>query len=333
METQDLYNAPVATKPAMIEPESQRAIAEVQGQILLAKKFPRNIKEAFDKIMVACQRPGLAEAAVYTYAKGGTEITGPSIRLAEVIAQNWGNISFGIRELDQRNGESTMEAFAWDMESNVRQTKVFQVRHIRHTRKGSYALEDPREIYEMTANQGARRLRSCILGIIPGDITEEAVMESERTMKAKADTGPDGIKKLVSAFEVLGVSRDQIEKRIQRRLDSITAAQMVSMRKIYNSLKDNMSTIADWFEVAEKTEAPEEKKTGVEAAKEALRQVGKQKLATNPPEKEKSPQNGTQEAKDTRPDLTRIPCPDGDETDLGYCRRDCVKKIDCQAWR
>ena len=72
-----LNNAPVSTTPAMIEPESQRAIAEVQAAIMLAKRFPRNIQEAVDRIMIACQRPGLAEAAIYTYAKGGTDITGP----------------------------------------------------------------------------------------------------------------------------------------------------------------------------------------------------------------------------------------------------------------
>ena len=32
------------------------------------------------------------------------------------MAQAWGNMQFGIRELDQRNGESTVQAFAWDVE-------------------------------------------------------------------------------------------------------------------------------------------------------------------------------------------------------------------------
>jgi hypothetical protein len=44
-----------------------------------------------------------------------------------------------------------------------------------------------------------------------------------------------------------------IEKRIQRRLDAMTPALMVQLGKVYNSLKDGMSTIADWFEVAPAT--------------------------------------------------------------------------------
>lgn len=325
-----LENAPVATKPTpvMIEPESQRAIAEVQASIMLAKKFPRDITAAIDRIINACQRPALAEAAVYSYSKGGQDITGPSIRLAEAMAQNWGNIQFGLRELDQRNGESTVEAYAWDMETNVRQVKVFQVRHVRHTKKGNYNLEDPREIYELTANMGARRMRSCILGILPGDIVEEAVNECEKTMKAKADTGPEGIKKLVSAFEVMGVTREQIEKRIQRRLDSITAAQMVSLRKVYNSLKDGMSTAQDWFEVDGKPE--EEKKTGNEAAKQAMKQATK---ATDKHQDERSPEKDTTtKAKNENQTTARINCPDGTEADEGYCKVSCGKFVGCPAW-
>ena len=47
---------------------------------------------------------------------------------------------------------------------------------------------------------------------------------------------------------MFGVIQDMIEKKIQRRLDSITPAQVVSLRKIYNSLKDGMSKPSDWFE-------------------------------------------------------------------------------------
>lgn len=283
MQTYKSFESSVATRPtaqAMVEQESQRAIAEVQAAIILAKRFPRDQKESYDRIMTACQRPALAESALYTYNKGGSDVTGPSIRLAEAIAQAWGNVQFGIRELEQRNGESTVEAFAWDVETNTRQVKVFQVAHVRT--KNEYVnnrktgnliktrLEDPRDIYEMVANQGARRLRACILGIIPGDVVEAAVNECESTMKAKADTSPDAIKKLVSAFESFGVSKEQIEKRIQRRFDAITPAQVVGMRKIYNSLKDGMSSPSDWFEVIH-DEANEKPKSRTEAAKEALK--------------------------------------------------------------
>ena len=266
----------IATRPqqpqALVEVEQQRAIAEVQSAIILAKKFPRNQIQAMDRILTACQRPKLAEQALYSYSRGGTEITGPSIRLAEAIVQQWGNASFGIRELEQRNGESTVEAFAWDIETNTKQVKTFQVKHERHTKKGKYALEDPRDIYELTANQGARRLRACILGIIPGDVVEAAVAQCEETLRAKADTSPDALRKLVDAFAAFKVTQLQIEKKIQRHLDAITPAQIVALRKIYNSLKDGMSGPADWFEVIEPEAGTDPPLKGGESLKEKMKE-------------------------------------------------------------
>ncbi len=240
-----------ASQNAVAEAGQQREIAEVQAAMVIAKRFPRNQIEATDRILQACTRATLAEGALYSYSRGGQEITGPSIRLAEVAAQSWGNVSFGIRELEQRNGASTVEAFAWDMETNTRQVKVFQVEHKRHTKKGAYKLEDPRDIYELVANQGARRLRSCILGVVPGDVIEAAVKQCEQTLHASADTSPEALKKLVAAFAPFGVKKEQIEARIQCRLEAIRPAQIVQLKKVYASLRDGMSAPGDWFEVAE----------------------------------------------------------------------------------
>lgn len=233
---------------AVAQSDQQRAVAEVQAAMMIARMNPRDPIAAMDRILNACTRPTLADSAVYTYSRGGSDVSGPSIRLAEAMAQSWGNMQFGIRELDQRNGESTVQAFAWDVETNTRREVTFQVPHIRYTKSGSKKLSDPRDIYEMVANQGARRLRACILAVIPGDVTEAAVTQCEVTMKSKADTSTEAMQKMIAAFEPFGVSREQIEKRIQRRLDAIQPAQVVALKKIYASLRDGMSAPSDWFE-------------------------------------------------------------------------------------
>lgn len=240
--------APRQSQNAVADVEQARAVAETQGAMVIAKKFPRDPIAAMDRILNACSRPTLAEGALYTYARGGTEITGPSIRLAEALAQNWGNMQFGIRELEQRGAESTVEAFAWDVETNTRQVKTFQVRHERHTRQGVKKLTDPRDVYELVANQGARRLRACILGIIPGDVVEAATKQCDVTLRTKAEVTPERIAALLEKFAQYKVTKEQIEKRIQRRLDAMTPAQLVALGKIYNSLKDGMSKSGDWFD-------------------------------------------------------------------------------------
>jgi hypothetical protein len=273
---------PFGSNALSVQPESSAssqayqtgAVAEVQAVMLMAKMYPRDPIASMDRILNACTRPTLADTALYSYARGGSNISGPSIRLAEAIAQQWGNLKFGIQELDQREGVSTVRAYARDLETTIEKEAVFQVKHIRNTKRGSYKLEDPRDIYETIANQGARRLRACILAVIPGDVTEAAVAQCEVTMSAKADTSADAMQKMLVAFEAFGVTKEQIEKRIQRRIDAIQSAQVVSLKKIYASLRDGMSVASDWFEASSDVarESSTIQKTGIEAVKATLKQ-------------------------------------------------------------
>lgn len=235
--------------------ESSKAMAEIQSAMMIAKMNPRDAVAAVDRILNACTRKGLAETAIYNYSRGGTDISGPSIKLAETIAQNWGNMSFGIRELENSNGESTIQAYCWDIETNTRREVTFTVPHIRYSKKGSTQLTDPRDIYEAVANSGSRRLRACILAVIPGDVIEAALEQCEITLKANADTSAEGIKKLLAAFASFKITQAQIEKFIQRRIDTIQPAQVVRLKKVYASLKDGMSKPGDWFEESTSTDA------------------------------------------------------------------------------
>ncbi len=250
------------------ESESQRAIAEVQAAIMLAKRFPRNHVEAMDRILSACCRPTLAESAVYSYTRGGQEVTGPSIRLAEAIAQSWGNLQFGIRELAQGGGKSTVEAFAWDVETNTRQVKVFEVPHTRHTKQGTKLLTDPRDIYEMVANQGARRLRACILGVIPGDVVDSALAQCETTLRTNVDVTAEGIQKLLTAFGGIGVSAEQIAQKLGHKVDSLVPAEFVRLRKIFASIRDGYTTAEAEFPRVD-GEQPAQRNAGATAAASA----------------------------------------------------------------
>lgn len=237
--------------------ESNRAIAEVQGQVLMAKQFPRNQIQARRDIMEACKRKKLAETAIYSYPRGGKQIEGPSIRLAEMIAQYWGNIDYGIIELDQRTGigkkagKSIVMAYCRDIQTNTRRQMVFTVPHVRYTRSaGNKTLSDPRDIYEITANMGARRLRACIMGIIPGDIIEEALEACNKTLLGNNDEPlVERIKKMVGMFEGIGVSQTMLEKRIGHNMEATLIIEVVQLGKIYKSIVDGMSVVTDWFDL------------------------------------------------------------------------------------
>jgi hypothetical protein len=242
----------------MVAVASSRQAQEVQAAMAIAKRFPRDEEQAFSAIMRACQRKGLAEAALYSYPRGGQQITGPSIRLAEALAQSWGNLDFGIIELEQRDGESTVMAYCWDLQTNTRQAKVFQVAHERKAGGQIKRLDDPRDVYELVANQGARRMRSCILGVIPGDVIDAAIEQCEKTIKGgNKEPLIDRIRIMATKFaEDFSVSVPMLEKKLGHKLDATNEQEMVLLRKIYTSLKDGMSSRDQWFELVDTVEKP-----------------------------------------------------------------------------
>ena len=234
---------------ALMTAESQRAVAEIQAMTMMAMQYRRDQQLAMDRILNECQRPSLAEAAIYSYHRGGTEVTGATIRLAEVLKREWGHIRSGWRCLERTKGRSLIQAYAYDMQANVAEERTFEVRHIRNTKRGSYPITDERDIYELEANQAARRVRACILALIPGDVQETALNQCKFTLEAQADLSPQGLKKMLDAFAVFGVNQAMIEARIGRNLSSITAAQKVALSGVRNSLKDGMSKPDQWFDM------------------------------------------------------------------------------------
>lgn len=228
-----------------------REAQEVQAAVFMAKRFPRDENMALARISRTCQRRGLAEKAIYSYPKGGQNVTGPSIRLAEAISQAWGNIQSGVVELEQRPGESVCMSYCWDLETNTRDTKIFSVSHSIQTKKGAKMLTDPREIYEHVANQGARRKRACILAVIPKDVVDSAMEACQKTL-ASGQKEPliDRLRKMVNVFqEELSVPLECIEKYMGYKLDSFTEMDMNTLRGVYTAIKDGASKREDYFDL------------------------------------------------------------------------------------
>lgn len=230
-----------------------RELAEMQVTYLMAQQFPRDPAKAMNRILDAFTRLSLAEKSQYEYSRGGTEIRGPSIKAMEAIAAEWENIDVTWRILsrgvDARGIPfSEVEASATDTQTRTRKRIAFIVSHWRDTKTGGYKLTDERDVYELCANMAQRRVRACIEAVIPTDVIEAAMAQADTTLQ-KVDTSPEAIQKMLAAFEPFGVKKTHIEKRIQRALDTIKKTQMVSLKRIYASLRDGMSEPSDWFDM------------------------------------------------------------------------------------
>lgn len=241
---------------------SQRAIQEVQAAYIMAKKFPRNESECLVKIVNACKRRRLAETAMYSYPRGGQKVSGPSIRLAEALAKYWGNMKCGFKVLSSDEHKSLALAYCIDLETNFSKEIDFVVEHYRVTKQnGRTHLTDPRDIYEMVSNQASRRVRNCILAVIPDDIKEEAMEVCEKTLLHSDGDLPivDRIKKMVVAFSEYSVSPAMIETKLGHKIEATTAQEIVTLKKIYAAIKDGFAPVSAYFEQT-KTAAQEAQK-------------------------------------------------------------------------
>lgn len=286
-----------------------RVVAEVKAQVLMARQFPRDASLATERILAECARPTLAEAAVYTFPRGKETISGPSIRLAEVLARNWGNNTFGYEVLERKptvngkTGTSVIRTYAWDLETNTYIARQFEISHWRQTRTGGYAITEDRDIYELESNMASRRMRACILQMIPGDVTTAAVNACRRTessgLSAKMADKKERAKLIsgtVKVYEKMGVSQADLEGLLKTNVDDWTADSMLRLKEVLNSIRDNVTTVSDYFPHLagnEKDTLVTKKQTEalMEAAKatgqqgkisDALKQMGIAKFADTP---------------------------------------------------
>lgn len=266
--------------------EEARAIAQQQSAYIIAQARPRDEAQSYARLMEACQRKGLASEAIYAFPRGGENISGPSIRLAEEIARCWGNIDYGIVELSQAPGQSEMMAYAIDLQTNTRRSTTFVAKHERRLKNGTTTLlTDPRDVYEINANMGARRLRAMLLSIVPADVVDDAVAMCQKTLAGDNSTPlVDRIKKMIVAFGQLGVNADRLEKKLGRPLVEMTAAEFTEWSAIYRSVKEGVVSAEDFFTVgdASPNEAKKEKTAAEKLAADPAKTATEPKAKAEP---------------------------------------------------
>lgn len=243
---------------ALARVEAAEAVARVQSAYVMARKFPRHKERAIADIVAECARKELADVAIYRFPRGGETVQGPSIRLAEVIAQNWGNVDFGVREIEHvegLNGRSVIEAYCLDLEKNVQKTSTFTVFHKRKVGKGNASkmrhLDDPRDVYEHVANMGTRRMRECILKVIPKHVTDRALAAVRATRDAEKSTRPfqDRVQDMVVAFKELGVTTEMLEGWLEHSISMLNEDELEELRGIFTAIKQKHADRGEYFDL------------------------------------------------------------------------------------
>lgn len=240
------------------------AVTEARAAIMLAKEFPRNEPNVFQGLMRSCQRTSFAEVVAYRFPRGGSEITGPSVKLAREMARQWGNIQYGLEVIIDTPETRKIRAWAWDVETNSRTfaedefAKLIQ-RKNKQTKKTEWVQPDERDLRELTNRRGAVLVRNCLLQLMPPDFVDDAMMTARQTLEEDVARDPDReVKRLVAAFGQIGVPVAELEEWAECKLKQLRPAQIVELREIFVSVRDGNSR---WSEHLGRDTAPKSRDT------------------------------------------------------------------------
>lgn len=233
-----------------------QAEAELRAMIIVARRFPRNEAAAAANLIKSCKRPGFAEVAAYSFPRAGNRIIGPSVAMAREACRLWGNIRKGLRIVSIDEEYVHIKAIAHDTQTNQYEEAEDKFAKLIERKKPGggthWIVPDERDLRELINRRGAICERNAALKILPKDLIEEAMRETHETMRkaAAGEVEQDkaaAVRRLVLAFDGVGVNPDMLIARIGHTLELITVDEATELRQILNSLTDGNSKREEYF--------------------------------------------------------------------------------------
>lgn len=223
------------------------ARAEVDQQIATARALPRSIQRAVSQIMtLATLDEESAEECVYALPRSGKAIKGPSVRLAEIIASQWGNCRVGARVVHVDRIEKYVEAEGvfHDLETNTATTA--RVRRRISDRGGKLLNEDMIVVTGNAACSIAKR--NAILGAVPKAVWRKAYSAVESVIAGDVKTLGERRDRAMKAFAAFGVKPEQVFEAIGvAGADDITLDHMTTLLGMHSALKSGESNVEEMF--------------------------------------------------------------------------------------
>ena len=229
--------------------------AAIDVQIATAKNYPRNVQRAIsNSIAIVTLDSETASTCTYSLPRGGKPITGPTVHLAKILAQNWGNLRVEAKVISVDRATLTSQAIAFDLENNLA-IKVEVKRSIMG--KSGRFNEDMIVVTGNAAN--AIALRNAILAVIPRGIVDKVYREATKTITGDLSDETKLItkrKKVLDGFaNTYGVPEREVLNAIGKAaVEHITQEDLVVLIGIGQAIKDGDTTVEMAFK-QKKTEA------------------------------------------------------------------------------
>jgi len=236
--------------------------ASIDIQVATAKKYPRNLRRVNDNsISIATMNKETAKSCRYEKPVAGRSINGPSVHLARIICQQYGNIRIQQRIKNIDHKTIVAEAVAFDMETNY--AVCVEVRRSILKKDGTRYDESTIETNSMACMAIAER--NAILKVIPKSIIDNVYTEA---FKFAFGDLTDKAKLLKERNRLFSVFKDTYaidEKEVIRIIgvgtkEAVTPENIATLTGLLQSLKDKEITVEDLLKKSEPKKTPEQKK-------------------------------------------------------------------------
>jgi len=243
-----------------VTPRQAMAAKEIEGAIIVARRFPRNEDSSRSRVIASCARATFAGQTIWKYPRGKKDIQGPTVKLAREMARCWGNIRYGFDVVHDDEESRTIQAWAWDVETNTRRSQDATFKKLVYRTTGGWVKPDERDLRELTNKHGETAVRNCLLHVMPPDLAEDAMVASRKTLTLNAAADPDKARKLVAdGFSKIGVTVEDLEVYLDHPLRQMTPDEVADLRAIWKSISDGNSK---WVEYVKKE--PDDKPANVQ---------------------------------------------------------------------
>jgi phosphoribosylformylglycinamidine (FGAM) synthase PurS component len=263
--------------------------AEVDIQIATAKKYPRDINEALNKIATyAKMDKETAEDCFYVLRRRGANgqenvIEGLSVRMAEIIAGAWGNIRVQTRITGNDGKMITAQAICHDLETNFAVSK--EVNRRITDKFGRTYSEDMQVVTGNAASSIA--FRNAVLAVIPKAITKKVINEVKQVALGQSIDLEQSRQNIIIYFKKIGVSEEQILSYLDiNSINEIDQAKVFELRATANAIKEGTTTVQETFvkpfeDAKAEAKAKEQQNKASDKASEAMAKAANGNLFEN----------------------------------------------------
>jgi hypothetical protein len=222
--------------------------AMIDTQIATAKAYPRDLTRAINNaIATVSLDEETAQTCHYSLPRSGKQISGPSVHLAKIMAQTWGNLRAEAKVIDIGKTQITSQAICFDLETNLA-VKV-EVKRSIMTRTGR--MND--DMITVTGNAAnAIALRNAIYAVIPKGAVDKVYRAAKDVMTGDISSEQKLIAKRSQVLELFKsaykVSEDDVLRLLGKAaIDHIDRDDLVTLSGINQALKDGDASVESVF--------------------------------------------------------------------------------------